>query len=117
MRFLLALVVTAFMVLVGIPTMAAADAAGSPMAMDGAEVEVVAAVAAVFNPSDLELDVVRDFTIMASPGLHPRRDQWPSAVPSRTGPNGFQSGIWRPVDRIESTSTLNYESGVLLIRR
>lgn len=107
MRFLTALVL-AFVVCVGLPTIAAADI--GPVSMEQPVADFPDAGAIDF---DAEIPSAQpEFAI--SP--HAQRVPLPVATPSRIGPNGFSPEIWRPVDRTEPTLLRNYESGLALNR-
>lgn len=110
MRFLTALML-AFMVFVSLPTLVAADV-DAPMEQTADSPDVDSALELTVDGFDAVVATTRDFDAVMLVYRPARR----VARPVITGPNGFQTGIWRPVDRIESTPTHNYESGVFLIR-
>ncbi len=106
MRFLIMLLM-AFAVFVSLPTVADAD------------VEVEVSMEQTADSVDASDDGTSDADLTPcmeiATALPAQRNPLPE-VTSTTGPNGFSPGIWRPVARIESVLTRNYESGLALNR-
>lgn len=120
MRYLLPLVLAVFTVLLSVPTFVAADAGGSPMVLEGAEADVL--LVAVFDTFDVssDADTVFDVTGRASMLMtlpDHMTEVRAAELQSRTGPDGFQTGIWRPVGHTRDFSpTRTYASGLSLRR-
>ena len=110
MRLLTALVL-AFVVCIGLPTLAAADT--EPVSLEQRADSADAGLIEVVAPADFDATLAVKFEPIDGV-LQAPRASLPTASPARAGPQGFSPGIWRPVDRADSTLIRNYESGLAI---